>query len=258
MHNLIEGHLSGADASVSGLLQLLDRHARRGTFVRVELQLCPGLAMNSSIAAIRLAVERWLRGHNMLPAAVSIRVRAAAVSARTGQHRVRLYLTDRRGPAEDDLCSLDDSAPSWWRRMMSSHWPARRAGSLASASPRPGGLAALSLREARQLLGAAVIRAALRESAAGRSGPWSGVRVVARAMDLAMALQPVKAELDAEALARDLRRRGHDVTSPFLFELRLGTFDADEGTAMPHEHDLEVVLSATNRPGTSYRCGAQP
>lgn len=239
MHNLIESRLTSSDASVAGLLRFLDRHAARGPFARVELRMCPLAAEAAVIVATRLAVERWLRNRHLLPVAVSIRVLAGPAGASPGEQLVRLYLAERRGPAEDDFSLAPPDDPAWWQRLRQAWRPACHGSPAAAASGRA---VALSAPEGWQLLCAAISAAADCEAVRGRFGPWVGARVDVRATDLALALQPLQRQPGLPDLAHPLRRKGHWVPGPFACELQLGDSTLTEGTAVPGEQDLEAVL----------------
>jgi hypothetical protein len=261
MDNVIEARLAGANATLSGILRVAQRHLPRGPFARVELRLSSRARDRLEIPVARAAIERCLRHQGMGRVAISIRSLDATCGSDVGEHVLRLYPAERRGPAEDDFVSPAVQPATWWARWREITWPVRR---LKLASPEAATRCdePVSREEADRLLRAAVRAAAARESAHGRHGPWAEAVVIVRRPALDAVFRQMLAPDDGVPACVDLaartawlsahvRAEGHKVLSRFSVRFESKARAVGEGTTFAQQAVLEVRLVSRHDANTA-------
>jgi len=259
MHPVIETRLTGSQATLAGVTRHINRQVGCGPFARVELRYSTQAGTQLVPADAAAKIKQLLREQGMAEVAVSVRAHDGPLDDATGEHLVRLYPAERRGPAEDDLAAAD-SQPSAVRAWLGRWLPgARRAAAL--ATPQAQAEPRMPAAEAAAHLRAAVTAAAKGHAAQGRSGPWEEAEVLVRLAALDTTLRPlveVNLAHSARSLAQQLASQGQRVAPGFAVRYTYRAPATGEGTSYASDSDLEVLLNRAARPAGPPTPPVQP
>jgi len=240
MKHVIETRLAGSQATQAGVVRFVNRNLSQGPFARVELLYSTQARGRIEPAQARSQIKQLLGEHGMADVAVSARAHGGLLDDASGEHLVRLYPDEPRGPAEAAFDAAD-AAPQGGIRGWLGRWLR-----FSQRDPRaPTVEAGITSAEATAHLRAAVAAAVRDKVSRGQHGPWAAAELVVSLPALDASLRPlVMGDLSraAGSVGQQLAALRQPVADGFALRYSFRTPATGEGTSYSADSDIEVLL----------------